>query len=106
MPVPPTVVVYSAFSPCLREILAGLEEEGVPAEVSSYPGGDAVVLAFAAALASPLDVGIGVGDTGTVCVHHAKLPQDEPALTGPAGEARRLGHNAARLVTRIPLKTR
>jgi hypothetical protein len=117
---------------CLREITAGMEEEGVPcriesvsrpAENESYraeggpyraenglcPTGNAADggargLAFAAAQASNLDVGIGVDAAGYICVHHAKLPPDAPAVAGPPSSARTMGHNAARLVVGIPFK--
>ncbi|WP_371782762.1 glycerol dehydratase reactivase beta/small subunit family protein [Streptosporangium subroseum] len=131
---------------CLREINAGMEEEGVPcriesaprhaenesyrteggpyraengsyrtedgpyrAENGSHPTGNAVdggarELAFAAAQASNLDVGIGVDAAGYICVHHAKLPPDAPAVAGPPSSARTMGHNAARLVVGIPFK--
>ncbi|GII29984.1 glycerol dehydratase reactivase beta/small subunit family protein [Planotetraspora mira] len=89
---------------CLRELGAGMEEEGVPFRTEDATGGSAVELAFAAAQASNLDVGVGVDDAGSVCVHHAKLPPDMPALAGRAADARTLGHNAARLVVGIPFK--
>ncbi|MEV6863989.1 glycerol dehydratase reactivase beta/small subunit family protein [Streptosporangium subroseum] len=117
---------------CLREINAGLEEEGVPCRIESVPShaeneayctedglyraenglcpagnaadGGARELAFAAAQASNLDVGIGVDAAGYICVHHAKLPPDAPAVAGPPSSARTMGHNAARLVVGIPFK--
>ncbi|RBM22707.1 hypothetical protein DI005_06100 [Prauserella sp. PE36] len=105
---PPSVVVRCAghAARVLRDLRAGLEEEGVPVRVEHGPPGDAVTLAFGAAQASSLDVGIGVGAGGEVCVHHAKRPPDSPALTGTAHQARLFGHNAARLVIGIPVKTR
>ncbi|MFF5987356.1 glycerol dehydratase reactivase beta/small subunit family protein [Prauserella flavalba] len=103
---PPSVVVRCAGDTAvLRDLRAGLEEEGVPVRVEDGGSGDAVALAFGAAQASSLDVGIGVAAGGAVCVHHAKRPPDSPALTGTARDARLLGHNAARLVTGIPVKT-
>ena len=66
--------------------------------------GGARELAFAAAQASNLDVGVGVDATGYICVHHAKLSPDAPAVAGPASSARTMGHNAARLVVGIPFK--
>jgi hypothetical protein len=89
---------------CLREIGAGMEEEGVPYRTETVSEGRACELAFAAALASSLDVGVGVDGEGNICVHHAKLPPDAPALAGPASSGRVMGHNAARLVTGIPFK--
>lgn len=89
---------------CLREIGAGMEEEGVPYRTETACEGGARELAFAAALASGLDVGVGVDADGNVCVHHAKLPPGAPALAGPASSGRVMGQNAARLVTGIPFK--
>jgi hypothetical protein len=88
----------------LRQIGAGLEEEGVPFRVAEGGLGSAAELAYAAAQASVLDVGIGIDATGNVCVHQAKLPPDSPALSGPPESARILGHNAARLVTGMPFR--
>lgn len=104
----PAVVVLHQVCPdsCLRELTAGMEEEGVPfrVEEAEAAAGGAAELAHAAAHASTLDVGIGVDAAGHICVHHAKLPPDAPALNGPPRHARSLGHNAARLVTGIPFK--
>ncbi|GAA4203352.1 hypothetical protein GCM10022252_60880 [Streptosporangium oxazolinicum] len=96
----------------LREIAAGLEEEGVPYRVEDGPAADtrdmadrdARELAFAAALESTLDVGVGLDAAGNICVHHAKLPPDAPAVAGTASDARVMGHNAARLVVGVPFK--
>ncbi|MCP2252787.1 Dehydratase medium subunit [Prauserella aidingensis] len=99
----------------VRELLAGLEEEGVPVRLADPgewgdgPGGDgpsvtAVDLAHAAARASPLDVGVGIDSDSRVCVHHAKRPADRPVITTDATRARWCGHNAARLVVGLPLK--
>ncbi|MEU8381071.1 glycerol dehydratase reactivase beta/small subunit family protein [Streptosporangium sp. NPDC048865] len=129
----PAVVVFCRPAPGdrhrLREIEAGMEEEGVPYRVEDGrigdgrvgeglaggdrsgegqagggTGGGAGELAFAAARASTLGVGIGVDAAGNICVHHAKLPPDAPALAGTASDARTLGHNAARLVVGVPFK--
>lgn len=104
----PAVVVYCADSvqstTCVRQIDAGLEEEGIPSRIEYVQDANATELAFAAANASNLDVGVGVDVTGRICIHHAKLPADRPALVGYEAAARDLGHNAARLVSRIPFK--
>jgi len=73
---------------CLREIDAGMEEEGVPFRIEEAVGGSAGELAYAAAQASNLDVGVGVDAVGNICVHHAKLPSDVPALVGSSLTAR------------------
>ncbi|MFF3442712.1 glycerol dehydratase reactivase beta/small subunit family protein [Streptosporangium sp. NPDC002721] len=133
----PAVLVFHHPAPGdrhrLREIGAGMEEEGVPYRVEDHrigdgwvgdgwvgdgwvkgdrvgdgcgdvAGGGARELAFAAARASGLGVGVGVDAAGNICVHHAKLPPDAPAMAGTASDARVLGHNAARLVAGVPFK--
>jgi hypothetical protein len=107
----PAVLVYrhrGAPSRALHEICAGAEEEGVPTEVVDAPdGGDVIALAHAAALASRLDVGIGVDVSGAAAVHHGKLPERNPAATaGPdasPADWRRAGRIGARVVKGLPL---
>jgi hypothetical protein len=100
----PAIVVRCAGPDAvLRAVLAGIEEEGVPASVVP-DAGDTVAMAHRAACESPLGVGVGIGATGAVCVHHAKLdPASPPLYSEDADAGRHLGHNAARIVTVIPL---
>lgn len=110
---PPTVVVRhaGAAEALLREVRAGAEEEGVPTSVeesrTGESAGDVAALAHAAALASRLEVGVGIDAAGGVAVHHATLPPDAPALAVPAGadavQWRRAGAVAARIVTGLPI---
>lgn len=121
-PEPPTVMVLLAAdgthdAHALREVLAGLEEEGVPATVETVrprdrgscggPADDCVGLAERAAEHSSLEVGVGIAPGG-LCLTHRALRARSPLehLPAPvvADRARRLGHDAARLVTGIPLK--
>ena len=109
-PEPPTIVVRhgGAPGPVLREVCAGAEEEGVPTRVEpSGTPADAPALAHAAALASPLEVGVGIDADGAVAVHHASLPPGAPALALPSGGDppgwRRAGAVAARIVTGLPI---
>ena len=107
----PAVLVHrqaGAPAAVLREVCAGVEEEGVPAEVVDAPDGASVTaLAHTAAQASRLEVGIGVAASGATAVHHGKLPAPCPAATAGAGAAppewRRVGRIAARIVKRLPL---
>ncbi|MDF2584956.1 MAG: hypothetical protein K0R33_3599 [Mycobacterium sp.] len=108
---PVIVVLTGGAGPTVREVLAGIEEEGVPSSVQPEADADhgiaAADLAIRAALQSPLQVGVGVSAAGDICVCHAKLAQ--PVFELPAGSphaaARTMGHNAARIVAGLPLKT-
>jgi hypothetical protein len=111
----PAILVLSGGADAIeREVLAGIEEEGVPFVVERPAGADsaqtlAPELARRAAGRSSLSVGIGIDERGRVCVQHQKLAAQLPALssTGAAepGRARTLGHDAARIVVGIPLRT-
>ncbi|HSK61462.1 MAG TPA: glycerol dehydratase reactivase beta/small subunit family protein [Actinomycetospora sp.] len=110
-PTRPVVLVAAAGTfpaAVLRELRAGLEEEGVPHELR--PGHDdepdPTALAHRVARDSPLEVGVGLTERG-IAVHHGKLPAGLPVAVDPdvtAEVARRMGHDAARVVTGIPLK--
>ena len=123
------IKVPSAADDVINEILFGIEEEGVPAEVSNdrsglerEPRGEtglpndrisphdsalATNLAKLAADASALDVGIGASSS-EVAVHHRDLPSEKPLFLLRVEELtlatlRALGANAARLVKGNPL---
>ncbi|MCV7421688.1 glycerol dehydratase reactivase beta/small subunit family protein [Mycobacterium yunnanensis] len=104
------LVLSVAAGPVEDEVLAGMEEEGVPSVVERPRHGDddAITLATTAAGRSSLAVGVGIDAGGRVCVQHDKLPDPLPELysSGPAdgGTARSLGHDAARIVVGIPLR--
>ncbi|BBZ26938.1 pduH protein [Mycolicibacterium madagascariense] len=105
---PAILVLSCADGPVERAVLAGIEEEGVPAVVERPRRPVAAPeLAVAAAGRSSLSVGVGIDADGGVCVQHDKLPAPLPELvsTGPADAAvaRVLGHDAARIVVGIPL---
>lgn len=113
-PEPPVIVVRHGRAPAvaLREVRAGAEEQGVPTRVDEGAPDAATALAHTAALASPLEVGVGIDGAGGVAVHHATLPPDAPALalgaldvTADAGppQWRRAGAVAARIVTGLPI---
>lgn len=122
----PAVLVRHAPSvpaDVLRQVCAGIEEEGVLHDVAPVHTVDEEVyasvlaesLAHGAALQSRLDTGIGIDGDGGIVVHHAKLPVHHPAYAEqrpnrnasadphapPHG--RRAGTAAARLVTGLPL---
>ena len=103
------VCVYSQ-SGCaqkVREVQAGMEEEGIPCSIMQSNETDAVVLAYQAACTSKLGVGVGIGPD-SLSIQYDKLPAQEPLfLLGAAGtptDWRTFGYNAARLVKGIPFK--
>ena len=107
----PAVLVYrhpGAPAPVLRQVRAGVEEEGVPTDVTEVPGpDDATALAYAAAGESRLAVGIGLDGAGAAAVHHGTLPERTPVVATPAeavsSDWRRVGRIAARVVKHLPL---
>ncbi len=105
-PVPPAILVISCGAGSVEhEVLAGVEEEGVPAVLERRVGnGDAHALARVAAADSSLGVGVGIDSHGGVSVAHEKLTGPTDGLFGGAESARNLGHNAARMVVGIPLR--
>ena len=98
------VVEEESYQP----ILWGLEEEGIPFELQDTSNGVVRDLARQAANGSPLDVGIAIGKSGEVVLHHRDLPAETPLFSLnikplQPSTLRRLGMNAARLVKRQPL---
>jgi hypothetical protein len=94
----------------IEYILWGLEEEGIPYEITAHDSGVAEVIAKQAANRSRLNVGIGVnGVEEKAVLHHRDLPEEKPLFTLRLGvvraqvELRTLGVNAARLVKGEPL---
>ena len=90
----------------LREVLLGIEEEGVPFELRRDPELNPLTLAHEASIASRLGVGVGVS-LDYVVITTEKLPEQRPYITGllnrTAQADRALGANAARIVKRLPL---
>lgn len=107
----PAILVLSCTGGLVEDqVLAGIEEEGVPSIVERpRTSADAMELARTAAGRSSLSVGVGIDADGRVSVQQDKLPAplSELASDGPAEPtvARILGHNAARIVVGIPLRT-
>lgn len=107
----PSIMLYvcghAGYEQKIREIEAGIEEEGVPCSLVLADEPDAVVLARLGAQRSPLGVGIGVG-SAAICIHYHKLPENQPLFLTKGGEKpqewRLFGYNAARLIKGIPFK--
>ena len=109
---PPAVIVaYRPHPGCaeaLREICAGIEEEGMQSQTIALHTTNATALAYEAASRSPLLVGVGVAQ-GELCIHVGALPADTPLESRNASSRepacqRHIGHNAARLAKAMPLK--
>jgi hypothetical protein len=100
------VFVTKASERFLKEVLAGIEEEGVLYEVESSEYGSARELATKAATASLLETGIGIDEefaSITIC----KLPKNNPLQSYSClnnDELRLAGSNAARIIKGMPLK--
>jgi hypothetical protein len=99
--------IHDGYEPKIREIQAGLEEEGVPYVVGIREETDATQLAWQGAKDSQLGVGVGLSNS-SLCVHYQKLPANQPLFVADAcdsrGQWRLFGYNAARLVKGIPFK--
>ncbi|MZP30080.1 hypothetical protein GTO91_10215 [Heliobacterium undosum] len=102
---PSVIIFYAPHDGCqrkLRELNAGLEEEGIPAASRTVETGDLSQIAHQAAHASQLGVGISVIGGLGMCIHHRRLPENRPLFlldeTGRPADWRRFGYNAARLV--------
>ena len=111
-PEKPAILVLSTADAALEhEVLAGIEEEGVPYLLErSAEQEAATTLAQRAANRSSLGVGVGIDSRGGVCILHEKLPEPLSGLNiasaASPGAARVAGHNAARMVVGIPLRIR
>lgn len=107
----PSIKVFTCYNhgrdDSLKQLLYGIEEEGIPYEVLTHSGSTALTLAWEACLDSRLEVGIGL-DNELLILHYRKLEADKPLFIIPARapeeELRALGANAARLVKRLPFK--
>ena len=111
MPAKPCIHIYiiphTGDEQKLREVKAGMEEEGIPCTVVQAQASNVIALSYQGASASQLGVGVGIGPEG-MSIHYHKLPPQEPlfisAAEGNPEQWRNFGYNAARLVKGIPFK--
>ncbi|MDP1990794.1 MAG: glycerol dehydratase reactivase beta/small subunit family protein [Syntrophales bacterium] len=111
MILPPAIWINktrSVSTESIQPVLWGLEEEGIPFKINEASSGSMTDFAKQAADSSPLRVGIGIGGSGEVVLHHHDLPAGSPLFrlsTKPWDPVRlrRMGINAARLVKGQPL---
>ena len=104
----PTIMIYTARpdEALLREVCAGIEEEGVLYEIVPALAGDATVLAAAASDASMLGSGVAVCGR-TLALHIKGMEKGRTVLSyadATATEARDTGANSARVIKRLPFK--
>lgn len=104
----PTIMIYTARpdEALLREVCAGIEEEGVLFEVVPAMVGDAAVLAAAASDSSMLGSGVAVCGT-TVALHIKGMEKGKTVLSyvlATPTQARDAGANSARVIKRLPFK--
>lgn len=102
----PTIVVnlhQELSEEVLKEVLFGIEEEGIPYSIKRNEGLSALAAASAASMESKISVGIGCTQDEIV-VHHKNLKPDTYLFkisrydSKPNELQRVLGSNAARLV--------
>lgn len=105
-------IVITAIDGCdglWREVLLGIEEEGIPFVLQPQTGGDLIHHAWQAAQRSPLQVGIAC-DRERLIVHYKNLPASTPLFSLMYHQnrlaRRNTGNNAARLVKGIPFRDR
>lgn len=104
----PQIVIFSNTEnrDLINEVIAGIEEEGALYRLAANEYSDVVKMAYDAAKASVLGVGIGVvGDS--ICMHCKNLELDMPLFfteTDMNLNPRIIGCNAARYVKGLPLK--
>ncbi|MBC8060102.1 MAG: glycerol dehydratase reactivase beta/small subunit family protein [Clostridiaceae bacterium] len=100
------VFVTKTSEAFLKEVLAGIEEEGVLYEVESCEYGSAKDLATIAAAESLLETGIGI-DKEFACITICKLPKNSALQSYSCldnAQLRLAGSNAARIIKGLPLK--
>ncbi|MEN0072535.1 MAG: glycerol dehydratase reactivase beta/small subunit family protein [Propionicimonas sp.] len=90
----------------IAEVLYGIEEEGVPVELTRHDELNPLTLAHQAALESRLGIGIGIS-LDYIVITTEKLPAGKPYLVESLNRSeatdRAAGGNASRLVKRMPL---
>lgn len=103
----PSIIVYTsgADEDYLREVCAGIEEEGVLYQIISREG-DLDTLAYEAAAESMLGSGIGM-QGNRIAMQMQRLPKGKNVfeLIAPRfWQCRNLGANSARAVKKMPFK--
>mgnify|MGYP003372645231 CR=1 FL=1 len=91
------IYIHKPDSLVLKEVCAGIEEEGVFYEIADFPDKCTEELAYKAAEDSMLGSGIGISGTA-VCL------KIESYLTPTQIQCRNIGANSARAIKKLPFK--
>jgi hypothetical protein len=104
------VCLNNLKEPFLKEILAGIEEEGIPYNMKNISFNESTILreVYIAAQESRMGIAIGVIDNRIV-LHYNKLKEEKPLIDIKLNlyekeKARIVGCNAARLYKIMPFK--
>ena len=104
----PTILIFTVRpdATLLREICAGIEEEGVLYDVITQPSGEASALATMASGMSMLGSGVALVEKSAAL--HIKGMETRATLLGYESatpeQARDLGANSARVIKKLPLR--
>ena len=104
----PTILIFTVRpnEALLRELCAGIEEEGVLYDVIAQPSGEASALSAQASGMSMLGAGLAL--VGRATALHIKGMTGQSPLLGYANttesQARDMGANSARVIKKLPLK--
>ena len=100
------IYTHEADPSVLKEVCAGIEEEGVFYDIEEFPNECMEQLAFKAARDSMLGSGIGIFGTA-VCLKMRGLEKGrniESYLTPTRLQCRNIGANSARAIKKLPFK--
>lgn len=104
----PSIFIYTnqPDERCLKEICAGIEEEGVFYEVFDKEASDLDTLAFDAANESMMGSGIGlIGKSVALqMLGITKGNNIEICIDAEYSDCRRIGADSARIIKKLPLK--
>ena len=92
----------------VKEVIYGIEEEGIPYEITEEEFSDVIKKAYEESFNSRLSFGIALNDEKAV-FHFSKLKEENPLFlvnikSMDKKDLRAYGSNAARLIKGIPFK--
>ena len=102
------ISVLDRNSEYIKEITYGIEEEGIPYEITEEEFSDVIKKAYEESFNSRLSFGIALNDEKAV-FHFSKLKEENPLFlvnikSMDKKDLRAYGSNAARLIKGIPFK--